>query len=85
LLNNQEVEEEEDEGIPEEAPLLTGRSLLSRNSIVSSSSYAPSMHYNAPTLSTRMMLTSGTFFCLFFTLLLNGIWVQTTSGLFKVR
>jgi MFS family permease len=35
------------------------------------------------TPSYRAVVTSSTFYLLFFTLLLNGIWIQTTTGLFK--
>jgi hypothetical protein len=63
-------------------------SLLPRPSIASFSSYdASRVHYSAPVqpMTTREILSSGTFLCLFLSLLLNGIWCQTTSGLFKVH
>jgi hypothetical protein len=63
-------------------------SLLPRPSIASFSSYdASRVHYSAPIqpMTTQEILSSGTFLCLFLSLLLNGIWCQTTSGLFKVH
>lgn len=93
--NNENVfhDEKESEDENKEDKESQKRPLLkSRSSITSSHSHTSyglittttaALYLTSPTISTKKVLTSDTFICLFMTLLLNGIWVQTTSGLFK--
>nr|CAD2168020.1 unnamed protein product [Meloidogyne enterolobii] len=88
VFQDENDEENKDQEIEsQKRPLLKSRcSITSSHShtsygIITTTTAALSL--TAPTISTKKVLTSDTFICLFLTLLLNGIWVQTTSGLFK--
>uniref|UniRef100_A0A914L9L9 Oxalate:formate antiporter n=1 Tax=Meloidogyne incognita TaxID=6306 RepID=A0A914L9L9_MELIC len=92
--NNESVfqDENEEENKDQEIESQKRPLLKSRCSITSSHSHTSygiittttaALSLTAPTISTKKVLNSDTFICLFLTLLLNGIWVQTTSGLFK--